>query len=198
LQISELKVNPKNRIRFAFWGAREFGNWGSREYVYLLSDDELNNIALYLNFEMLGSPNYVRFLYDGDGSHIPFAGRPAGSAEIEKVFEHYFAAKRLPTEPYPFDGRSDLVSFMDAGIPAGGLNAGFEQMKTEEQAKIYGGTAGAPYDPCYHRICDDITNISVKTLDEMSDGVAHVTLTFAKAGTLFVEPRRGLQGSIDR
>jgi Zn-dependent M28 family amino/carboxypeptidase len=123
---------------------------------------------------MLGSPNYVRFLYDGDGSDTPSVG-PAGSAEIEKVFEHYFAAKRLPTEPYPFDGRSDYVPFMAVGIPAGGLNAGFEQIKTEEQAKIYDGTAGEPYDPCYHWTCDDITNISVKALDEMSDGVAHAT-----------------------
>jgi Zn-dependent M28 family amino/carboxypeptidase len=146
---------------------------------------------------MLGSPNYVRFLYDGDGSDTPSVG-PAGSAEIEKVFEHYFAAERLPTDPYPFDGRSDYVPFMAVGIPAGGLNAGFEQKKTEEQAKIYGGAAGEPYDPCYHWTCDDISNISVKTLDETSDDVAHATLTFSKAGTLFVEPRRGHQDEIDR
>ena len=32
------------------------------------SDDELGEIYANLNFDMVGSPNYVRFVYDGDGS----------------------------------------------------------------------------------------------------------------------------------
>ncbi|HEX5912536.1 MAG TPA: M28 family peptidase, partial [Rubrobacter sp.] len=145
------------------------------------------------NFDMVGSPNYVRFVYDGDGSATPDdpddAG-PAGSAEIERVFKRYFAAKGLPTDPTAFDGRSDYGPFIAVGIPAGGLFTGAEGEKTARQEDIYGGTSGEPYDPCYHEACDDITNLSIKALDQMSDGVAYATLTYAEDEEVFVGPSR--------
>ena len=66
-----------------------------------------------------------------------------------------------------------------AGIPAGGLFTGAEEIKTAEQAAVYGGTAGVAYDPCYHQACDDIDNINTAVLEQMADAVAHATLTFA-------------------
>ena len=45
--------------------------------------------------------------------------------------------------------------------------------------RIYGGTAGQPYDPCYHQACDTIDNLSETALDQMSDAVAHATLLYA-------------------
>lgn len=193
LQMSKLGIEPTNRVRFAFWGAEEFGLLGSEHYVESLSAGQLGNIALNLNFDMLGSPNYVRFVYDGDGSATPEdpddAG-PAGSAEIERVFKRYFAAKGLPTDPTFFDGRSDYGPFIAVGIPAGGLFTGAEQIKTAHQEDVYGGTSGEPYDPCYHEACDDITNLSIKALDQMSDGVAHATLTYAEDEEVFVGPSR--------
>ena len=141
---------------------------------------------------MLGSPNFVRFVYDGNGSATPNdpddAG-PAGSAAIERVFKRYFAAKGLKTEPTPFDGRSDYGPFIAVGIPAGGLYSGAEVKKTARQQDIYGGTAGEPYDPCYHQPCDDMTNLSVKALDQLSDGVAHATLTYANDEEIFAGAR---------
>jgi Zn-dependent M28 family amino/carboxypeptidase len=191
LQISKLGIEPTNRIRFAFWGAEEFGLLGSEYYVENLPDKELNEIALNLNFDMLGSPNFVRFVYDGNGSATPNnpddAG-PAGSAAIERVFKRYFAAKGLKTEPTPFDGRSDYGPFIAVGIPAGGLFSGAEEKKTARQQDIYGGNAGEPYDPCYHQPCDDKTNLSVKALDQLSDGVAHATLTYANDEEIFAGP----------
>ena len=50
--------------------------------------------------------------------------------------------------------------------------------------------SGEPYDPCYHKACDDITNLSIKALDQMSDGVAHATLTYAEDEEVFVGPSR--------
>lgn len=185
LQMAKVEKKPKNKVRFAFWGAEESGLLGAEFYVNSLSDAQFDEIALNLNFDMIGSPNYVRFVYDGDGSDTPDAG-PAGSAEIESVFNDYFAAKGLATEPTAFDGRSDYGPFIANGIPAGGLFTGAEGIKTPEEAAIYGGTAGEAYDPCYHQACDDISNLSVKALNEMSDAAAHATLTFANAKTLFV------------
>jgi Zn-dependent M28 family amino/carboxypeptidase len=196
LQMKKLGIEPHNRVRFAFWGAEEFGLLGSEHYVddLLKNDrDELDRIALNLNFDMLGSPNFVRFVYDGNGSATPDDpddGGPPGSAKIERVFNRYFAAKGLQTEPTDFDGRSDYGPFIAEGvdIPAGGLFSGAEGVKTAREQRIYGGTAGEPYDPCYHQPCDDMTNLSIKSLNQMSDGVAHATLTYANDEEIFVGP----------
>ena len=178
LQMSKLGIQPVNQVRFAFWGAEEAGLLGSEYYVSTLSNRQQKDIALNLNFDMVGSPNFVRFVYDGDGSDTPVKG-PTGSANIERVFLDYFASQGLPTEPTAFDGRSDYGPFIAVGIPAGGLFTGAEGIKTAEQAAIYGGTAGIAYDSCYHQLCDTIDNLSRTALDQMSDAVAHGTLTFA-------------------
>jgi Zn-dependent M28 family amino/carboxypeptidase len=120
---------------------------------------------------MIGSPNFVRFVYDGDGSATPLAG-PNGSGVIEDVFLD-FAGQGLPVEPTAFSGRSDYGPFIAVGIPAGGLFTGAEGIKTEEQVAIYGGTAGEQYDPCYHLACDTFENINLQALDQNSDAVAH-------------------------
>lgn len=133
---------------------------------------------------MVGSPNYVRFVYDCDGSDTPLAG-PPGSAEIESIFTEYFAGKGLASEPTEFSGRSDYGPFIAVGIPAGGLFTGAEGIKTPEQAAIYGGTAGVAYDKCYHQACDTVNNLSTKALGEMGDAVAHSVMTLARTKTGF-------------
>ena len=129
---------------------------------------------------MVGSPNYVRFVYDGDGSDTGRRPGPPGSAQIEAVFNELLRRQGLASEPTAFDGRSDYGPFIAVGIPAGGLFTGAEGVKTAEQAAIYGGTAGVAYDPCYHQACDTINNLNTKALNEMSDAAAHATLTLAQ------------------
>ncbi len=183
-QMSARDIAPRNRLRFAFWGAEEFGLLGSEHYVGELSEAEKNEIELNLNFDMVGSPNYVRFVYDGDNSAFPVgpnaAEGPQGSGEIERVFHDYFKGVGLASAETPFSGRSDYGPFIAEGIPAGGLFTGAEGVKTQEQARIFGGTAGVAYDPCYHLACDTIDNVSRSAIDEMVDAAAHTTLTFAK------------------
>jgi Zn-dependent M28 family amino/carboxypeptidase len=163
-----------NRVRFAWWGAEESGLLGSTHYVESLTPEQQADIALNLNFDMVASPNAVNFVYDGDGSDTDTAG-PAGSDRIEASFLRYFERRGIPTEPTAFDGRSDYGPFIDVGIPAGGLFTGAEGIKTAEEAATFGGTAGEPYDPCYHQACDTRANINEDVLDLMSDAVAHAT-----------------------
>ena len=178
-QLANLPV--RNKVRFAFWGAEESGLLGSTYYVSQLAERDIRRIALNLNFDMLGSPNFVRFVYDGDGSDTPDTGAgPDGSDAIERVFLQYFGFLGLATEPTAFDGRSDYGPFIAVGIPAGGLFSGAEGVKTAEEARIYGGTAGEPYDPCYHEACDTVANVSRRGLDQLSDAAAHAVLTFAQ------------------
>jgi Zn-dependent M28 family amino/carboxypeptidase len=185
-EMAELGIQNRQKLRFAFWGAEESGLLGSEFYVNSLSDAEVGSIYATLNFDMVGSPNYVRFVYDGDGSDTPTAG-PPGSAQIEAIFNQYFASQGLATEPTAFDGRSDYGPFIAVGIPAGGLFTGAEGIKTPEQAAIYGGTAGVAYDPCYHQACDTINNVSTKALFEMGDAAADAVMTLARTRTGFFE-----------
>ena len=185
------KIKPRNTVRFAWWGAEESGLVGSTAYVNGLGEEERNDIALYLNFDMIGSPNFVYFIYDGDDSDAVGAGPgPAGSAEIEALFEEYYNALGEPFKGTDFSGRSDYGPFIAVGIPAGGLFTGAEGIKTDEEAAIWGGTAGDQYDPCYHLACDTFDNISLEALDVNSDAVAYATLQYAM-NTVTINGERG-------
>ena len=174
------KVKPRNKLRFAWWGGEESGLIGSTAHVAGLSDAEKAKIALYLNFDMIGSPNHVFFIYDGDDSDGVGAGPgPGGSAEIEKVFENFYRERGIPFKGTDFSGRSDYGPFMNVGIPAGGLFTGAEGIKTPAEAAIWGGTAGSQYDPCYHLACDTFDNVNLYALDVNADAVAYATLPFA-------------------
>jgi Zn-dependent M28 family amino/carboxypeptidase len=189
LEVAEVLASQqrtvRNKVRFAWWGAEEFSLLGSKAYVASLPQSARDKIALNLNFDMVASPNFVRFIYDGDNSAFPaappaVADGPEGSGEIERVFRDYFSSQNLASAETPFNGRSDYGPFIEAGIPAGGLFTGAEGTKTEAQATIFGGTAGAPYDSCYHLNCDNMSNINNQALGQMSDAVAHTVLRFSQ------------------
>ena len=174
------KVKPRNKVRFAWWGAEESGLVGSTYYVNNLSQEELDAVTLYLNFDMIGSPNYVFHIYDGDDSDGVGAGPgPDGSAQIEALFESFYTRIGEPFKGTDFSGRSDYGPFIAVGIPAGGLFTGAEVIKTPEEAALWGGTAGEQYDPCYHLACDTFDNISLYALDVNADAVAYATLQYA-------------------
>ena len=174
------KVKPRNMVRFAWWGAEEAGLVGSTNYVGGLSQAEKDRITLYLNFDMIGSPNHVFFIYDGDDSDATGAGPgPAGSAQIEKTFEAFFNMRGLPFKGTDFSGRSDYGPFIATGIPSGGLFTGAEGVKTAAEVLLWGGTAGQQYDPCYHLACDTYANNNNTALDVNSDAVAFSILQYA-------------------
>ncbi|MFI1454243.1 M28 family peptidase [Streptomyces roseus] len=134
---------PANKVRFAWWSAEELGLLGSEHYVAQLSGKQKKDIALYLNFDMIASPNPVQFVYDGDDSDKTGEGAgPAGSAQIEALINGFLDKRHKPHEGSDFDGRSDYGPFIANGIPAGGTFTGAEGVKTAGQARRYGGTAG--------------------------------------------------------
>ena len=149
----------KQKIRFGWWGAEEEGLVGSNYYAANLSQAEVDKIDVMLDYDMLSSPNYARLVYDGDGSEGDNPAGPEGSGTVEEVYREWFASKRQAVVGIPFDGRSDYVGFTDRGIPAGGVFAGAEGVKTANEERVFGGDAGSWYDPCYHQACDDITTV---------------------------------------
>jgi Zn-dependent M28 family amino/carboxypeptidase len=175
-------VRPQNTVRFAWWGAEESGLVGSTNYVNGLSQAQKDDIALYLNFDMVGSPNYVLMVYDADQSTFPPPAGvtiPPGSEAIEDVFESYYTYSGEPYDDTQFSGRSDYQAFINNRIPSGGLFTGAEVPKTPAQVAIWGGTAGEQFDPCYHAACDTYENVAEHALDVNSDAIAFSVLTFA-------------------
>ncbi|MEV7027146.1 M28 family metallopeptidase, partial [Kitasatospora sp. NPDC093558] len=168
----------RNKVKFAWWSAEEFGLKGSEAYVKSLSEAERRKIRLYLNFDMIASPNYAQFVYDGSGSTGGGAG-PAGSAQIQRHISDFLDGRGLPHEPVAFNGRSDYGPFIEAGIPAGGTDTGAEVVKSPAQQDRYGGTAGVAFDPCYHKACDDLDNLDRDAFDANIAVIAHAVGTFA-------------------
>jgi len=163
----------ENAVRFAWWGAEELGLVGSDHYVEQLSFEQQLDIAMYLNFDMIASPNAGYFVYDGDDSDGVGAGPgPYGSAAIEQDFASYLRSGGTPTEGTDFTGRSDYGPFIEVGIPSGGLFTGAEVKMTEAQAEKWGGEAGVAYDECYHQACDTLGNVDYDALDVNADAMA--------------------------
>ena len=77
-----------------------------------LSQAEKDRIALYLNFDMIGSPNYIFMVYDADQSSftapVPV---PPGSTAIEDLFESFYTLSDEPYDDAEFSGRSDYQAF---------------------------------------------------------------------------------------
>jgi Zn-dependent M28 family amino/carboxypeptidase len=169
-----------NAVRFAWWGAEEAGLLGSTAYVGGLSPDARRDIAVLLNTDMIGSPNPAYFAYDGDNSDgVGAPAGPAGSDGIERTLTAALAATGVQARGTDFDGRSDYGPFVEAGIPSGGLFTGAEEIKTPDQAAVWGGQAGAPYDRCYHQACDTVGGVDRVALDRMLDALAVTTATYA-------------------
>jgi len=170
----------RNKVRFAFWAAEEVGLLGSDQYLEDLTPEARDKIKLYLNFDMVASPNYAYKLYDGDDSDA--TGSPAGppgSAQIEAQLEDFFDSRGLGHVGTDFDGRSDYGPFIAIGIPAGGIFTGAEQPKTAAEAAMFGGTAGVAYDVCYHQACDTLANVNMTALDVNSDAIADSVARYA-------------------
>jgi Zn-dependent M28 family amino/carboxypeptidase len=182
LEVAEqlANTNTQNTLRFAWWGAEESGLVGSTNYVNSLSQAEKDRIALYLNFDMVGSPNYIFMTQDADQSSftapVPV---PPGSVQIEDLFESFYTLRGEPYDDAAFDGRSDYQAFIVNGIPAGGLFTGAEVPKTAEQQAIWGGTVGEQFDPCYHEACDTFANNNNHALAVNADAIAFAILTYA-------------------
>jgi Zn-dependent M28 family amino/carboxypeptidase len=188
-----LQLGPKpvvnNAVRFAFWTAEEDGLAGSLEYAKSRSPEELNDIALYLNFDMLGSPNAGYFVLDGDQSaakpdpNRPPLDVPEGSAGIERTFAGYLnlAGKRPAAEE--FSGRSDYGPFMAAGIPVGGISSGALERMSGPEAKTWEGHAGQPFDPNYHGPKDTLANVGKTALGINGPAVAFAVGTYALSTT---------------
>ncbi|KAF3763595.1 Zn-dependent exopeptidase [Cryphonectria parasitica EP155] len=168
------KFSVNNCVRFAWWSAEEEGLLGSEFYASTLPDDENLKIRLFMDYDMLASPNHAYQVYNATNDE-----NPTGSEELRDLYIDWYKAHSLNYTLVPFDGRSDYDGFIRAGIPAGGIATGAEGIKTPQEAEMFGGTAGEWYDPCYHQLCDDRDNVNATTWEINTKLVAHSVATYA-------------------
>lgn len=175
-----------NAVRFAFWGAQDTGLQGSSSYVAGLGREGLDHVAMYLDFDVLGSTNAGYFTLDGDQSgqpnpDVPAARVPAGSAGIERTLAGYLNLAGVRPADMPLGLASDYSAFLRAGVPIGGITSGTSQRKTATQARLWGGRAGVPLDPNFRSPADTIANVDRTVLGVTGPAVAFAVGTYAQS-----------------
>ena len=138
---------PPARVRFAFWTAEELGLIGSRHFVKRLDAPGRRAIGSYTNLDMVGSPRPRPIVYA--------AGRHPIEQRLERLLLAGLRREGITAQARPAGSRSDHSPFARAGIPVSGLFTG----------------AGRPADPCYHRPCDDLSNVDVDMTRAMAGAV---------------------------
>ncbi|KAI1430918.1 peptidase family M28 [Xylaria sp. CBS 124048] len=172
----------KNCVRFAWWAGEEEGLLGSDYYVQTLPEKENQKIRLFMDYDMMGSPNFAYQIYNATN-----AVNPMGSEQLRDLYVDWYESKGLKYTFIPFDGRSDYDAFIKNGIPGGGIATGAEGIKTKEEEGMFGGKAGNWYDPCYHQLCDDVGNVNTTAWLVNTQLVAHSVATFAASFEGFPE-----------
>jgi aminopeptidase S len=167
----------RNAVRFAFFGSEERGAQGSRGYVKSLSAEERRKILLYVNVDMVASPNAGYFVHVGRGDDESASG-PGGSATVGRVLADQLAKTGVTPEIVEFAG-DDALPFVDAGIPSVGAANGYSKEKSQRQARAWGGQAGEAFDPCYHRACDRLDNVNRVVLNHYLHALAGTVAYFA-------------------
>jgi aminopeptidase S len=167
-----------NAVRFAFWGSEEDDLEGSTYYVKRLSRDDRKRILLYLNLDMIASPNAGYFVLGGEGKIVAKSG-PPGSAQLACVLVEHLAANGVVAKTTALDRESDYAPFVDAGIPTGGVMAGDRRKKTGKQARRWGGRAGERFDPNYHKRRDRLDHLDRTALERFTRAVAGAVARFA-------------------
>jgi aminopeptidase Y len=176
------KFNVTNCVRFGWWAGEEEGLLGSNYYVESLSEEENEKIRVFMDYDMMASPNFAYQIYNATN-----ALNPKGSEELRDLYINWYESKGLNYTFIPFDGRSDYDGFIQGGIPAGGIATGAEGIKTKKEVEQFGGVAGDWYDPCYHQLCDNVGNVNETAWIVNTKLIAHSVATYAKSFKGFPE-----------
>ena len=159
---------PAVTVRFAWWGGEELGLLGSQAYVDRLSADELgaDHRVPQRRHARLAERRLLRLRR----RRGPRAGavRRAGGAGRPGC-----AGDAGPT------GAATTPRSRPRACPSAGCSPAPRATKSEQEAQQWGGTAGEPYDPCYHASCDDLGNVDLGLLDTMADALAHAVWELA-------------------
>jgi Peptidase family M28/PA domain len=189
-------VNPRNKLRFVWFGGEELGLLGSSYYVNNLTSSELSHIGYDLDADVTATPNYVVGVLDPAGPDL--FGRTVTSTFPNRVYKastvsrdqsiEYFNSIGLNHELFSPVG-TDAFSFNAVGIPASGLLTGQDCCKTQQEVNLFGGHLGnyegnipSSDGGCVDnpfRWCDNLSNNDPKVLTFMSKAFANTVVRMA-------------------
>jgi Peptidase family M28/PA domain len=189
-------VNPRNKLRFIWFGGEELGLLGSTYYINNLSSNELGHIGYDLDADVTATPNYVIGVLDPAGPDL--FGRTVTATFPNRVYKAstisrdqaiaYFDSIGLNHELFSPVG-TDAFSFNAVGIPAGGLLTGQDCCKSQAEVDLFGGFLGnfegniPSFDGgCVDNPflwCDNLSNNDPKVLTFMSKAFASMVVQMA-------------------
>jgi Zn-dependent M28 family amino/carboxypeptidase len=142
-------VQPRNKLRFIWFGGEELGLLGSSYYINTLPSNELSHIGYDLDADVTATPNYIVGVLDPAGPDL--FGRTVTATFPNRVYSAstisrdqaiaYFDSIGLKHELISPTG-TDAFSFNAVGIPAGGLLTGQDCCKSQEEVNLFGGSLG--------------------------------------------------------
>ncbi|CAF0725905.1 unnamed protein product [Adineta steineri] len=143
----------KYRVRFCWWGAEEVGLLGSDYHVNQAKNtsivgERLSDYLINLNYDMLGSPNYIFGIYD------------ASTAMNDT----------------PSQALSGTEGIVVGGLFSGADDAKTVEQRNRYNhilGQSMGGIPDIPEDPCYHKACDSIENINIFVYEQMIKAAAY-------------------------
>ena len=142
-------VNPRNKLRFIWFGGEELGLLGSQFYVENLSQPELNKIGYDLDADVTATPNYLIGVLDPAGPDL--FSRTVTNTFPNRVYKASTVARDQAVAYLDSIGKNheflspegtDAISFNNVGIPASGVLTGQDCCKTQDEVDLFGGYLG--------------------------------------------------------
>ena len=189
-------VQPRNKLRFIWFGGEEVGLLGSAYYINNLTSSELSHIGYDLDADVTATPNYTIGVLDPAGPDL-FSGVSTNTFP-NRVYKAstvardqaiaYFDSVGLNHELFSPQG-TDAFSFNAVGIPASGLLTGQDCCKNQHEVDLFGGYLGnfegniPSFDGgCVDNPflwCDNLSNNDPKVLTFMSKAFATMVVQMA-------------------
>jgi hypothetical protein len=189
-------VNPRNKLRFIWFGGEELGLLGSAYYVNNLTSSELSHIGYDLDADVTATPNYTIGVLDPAGPDL-FTGTVSNTFP-NRVYKASTVARDQAIAYFDSIGKNhelfspvgtDAFSFNEVGIPASGLLTGQDCCKTQNEVDLFGGYLGnfegnvPSFDGgCVDnpfRWCDNLSNNDPDVLTFMSKAFATMVVQMA-------------------
>jgi hypothetical protein len=189
-------VNPRNKVRFIWFGGEELGTFGSTYYVNNLAKNDLSHIGYDLDADVTATPNYLIGVLDPAAPDL--FGRTVTTTFPNRVYKPSDIARDQAVAYLDSIGKNheflspvgtDAISFNKVGIPASGLLTGQDCCKTQDEVNLFGGYTGnyegklsSADGGCVDmpfRWCDNLSNNDPQVLTFMSKTFADMVVRMA-------------------
>jgi hypothetical protein len=189
-------VNPRNKLRFIWFGGEELGLLGSVYYVNNLTATQASHIGYDLDADVTATPNYLIGVLDpaapdlfGRTVTATFPNRVYKASKVARDYAVNYFDSIDKNHEFLSPVGTDAFSFNAIGVPASGLLTGQDCCKTQDEVDLFGGTVGnyegnlGTFDGgCVDnpfRWCDNLANNDPAVLTFMSKAFADMTVRMA-------------------